>query len=197
MPTRRVLCMMGIIFLLSGVACAEPDKGPRQTKPTPKASAADVAIKQAAAANRYIFITVFKAGDPAGKTMLAAVQSGRAKLSQPSDFVSVDFDAPANRALLKRYDLDRAPLPITIALAPNGALTASFPKAIKGASALSAAFVSTGQSDVLKVLQSAKLAAVCLQNPNTKHNKESLTAAQGLRSYTRLAGAFVPQATEG
>src|ERR1035437_9177724 len=54
---------------------------------------------------------------------------------------------------------------------------------------MSGVFVSDGMASVLKVLQSGKLAAVCIQNSKTKHNKESLAAAQGLNNQAQFRGA--------
>jgi hypothetical protein len=134
-----------------------------------------------------VFVTFYKKQDASSDKMLAAIRSARGKLSNRANFVSVDVGSAANQALVKRYDVDRAPLPLTLVLAPNGAVTAAFPGEIKSAD-FSGVFVSDGLADVLKVLQDGKLAAVCLQNGKTKYNKESLAAAEGLRADSRLSG---------
>jgi len=165
-------------------AAAKPAKQPSSAA---KQSPAEIAIRASAARRRYVFVTFYKKQDTSSTKMLAAIRSARGKLSNRANFVSVDVGSAANQALVKRYDVDRAPLPLTLVLAPNGALTAAFPREIE-TSDFSDVFVSEGLADVLKVVQSGKLAAVCLQNGKTKFNKESLAAAEGLRADSRLSG---------
>jgi hypothetical protein len=150
-------------------------------------AAAEAAIRAAAKQHHYVFVTFYK-NDSAGKDMLATVKSIQGKLGGRADFVSVDVGDRANRGIVARYGADRSPMPLTIAIAPNGAVTAGYPKQIKNGD-VSGAFVSDGQAAVLKVLQSGKLAAICFQNSRTRHNKESLAAANGLRTHAQFKGA--------
>lgn len=152
------------------------------------ASSADSAIRAAAKQNRYVFVTFYKKNDSASKSMQSTVRSIQDKLSGRADFVSVDVGDGANSAIVSRYGADHSPMPLTIVIAPNGAVTAGFPKQIKNTD-VSGVFVSDGMASVLKVLQGGKLAVVCVQNSRTKHNKESLAAAQGLNNQPKFRGA--------
>jgi hypothetical protein len=152
------------------------------------ASSADAAIQAAAKRNRYVFVTFYKGNDGATKSMQATVKSIQGKLAGRADFVSVDVGKQANRAIASRYGADRSPMPLTIVLAPNGAVTAGFPGQIRNTD-MSGVFVSDGMASVLKVLQGGKLAAVCIQNSRTTHNRESLAAAQGLKNQAQFRGA--------
>jgi len=84
--------------------------------------------------------------------------------------------------------VERAPIPLTIVLAPNGAVTAGFAQTIKKTD-FSSVFVSKGKAEVLKTLQYQKMAVICVQNAKTKHNKESLAAAQGVTADPQFSGA--------
>lgn len=173
----------------ASTAYAASGKPVAQSKPTTaKESAAEKAIRSAAGRQRYVVVTFYKKGDAAGSKMLAAVKSMQSKLSNRADFVTVDSGNPANQALVTRYGVDRAPSPLTLALAPNGAVTAGFPNEIKTTD-FSNVFVSGGEAAVLKTLQSGKLALVCLQNGKTKYNKASVTAAEGLKADKTLPGS--------
>jgi len=119
--------------------------------------------------------------------MLATVKSVQGKLSARASFTTADVGNPVHKVLINRYGVDRAPMPLTLVLAPNGAVTGGFPKEVKPTD-FSDVFVSNGMADVLKALQNGKLAAVCLQNGRTKYNKESLGAAQGMGADSRLSG---------
>jgi hypothetical protein len=176
---------LAVTAIIIGVACAAPG-----AKAATKASGAETAIQAAAKQNRYVFATFYKKNDAASTKMLVAAKKLQAKHSGRASFVSADVGNAIHKELVSRYGVDRGPLPLTLVIAPNGAITGGYPNEIKKTD-LSEDFVSTGMADVLKVLQSGKLAAICLQNSQTKHNKESFDAAEGLRSDTRLANLVV------
>ena len=153
----------------------------------PKESPAEVAVRAAGARKRHIFVTFYKKGDASSDKMLAAMRSAKGKLSSRANFVNVDVGNTGNQGLIQRYGVDSAPIPLTLVLAPNGAVTAGYPRDIKSTD-FSDVFVSDGLADVLKVLQSGKLAAVCVQSARTKFNKESSSAAEGLKADSPVAG---------
>lgn len=175
MRTNRTVYAAVIMAILAVVSIA-----PRSNA----ASSADAAIRAAAKQKHYVFVTFYK-NDAAGKDMLADVKSIQGKLAARADFVSVDVGNRANQQIVSRYGADRSPLPLTIAVAPNGAVTAGYPRQIKN-NDVSNAFVSDGTAAVLKVLQSGRLAAVCIQNSKTKHNKESIAAINGLNKQAKF-----------
>lgn len=90
--------------------------------------------------------------------------------------------------MVSRYGADRSPIPLTLVVAPNGAVTAGFPNEIKKTD-FSDAFVSDGMASVLKVLQAKKLVAVCVQGSRTKNNKKSLATAEELKAAPELGGS--------
>jgi hypothetical protein len=178
MQMKRV-AGIAMIAAVVGVACAATGA---------KASPAGAAMQAAAKRNRYVIATFYKKNDPASTKMLAEARKLQAKYSNRASFVAISVGNPADQPLVTRYGADRSPLPLTLVIAPNGAVTAGYPTQINKTD-LSEAFVSSGMADVLKVLQSGKLAAVCLQSSRTKHNKESLAAAEGLNKQAQLRGA--------
>jgi len=154
---------------------------------TPKETSTEKAIRVAGERKRYAFITFYKKGDAASDKMLATAKSIRGKLASRADFVTVAVGDTANQPLVKRFSVDRSPIPVALVVAPNGAITAAYQKEITAA-AVSEAFVSDGQAAVLKALQDGKLALVCLRNGKTKYNKESMTAAEGMKADKTLTG---------
>lgn len=180
MRMSRTIYVAAILTTVMGIACVATKSN--------AASNAEAAIQAAAKQNRYIFVTFYKSKDSASKSMLANMKSIQGKYANRADFVSVDAGDKANKAIMSRYGADRSPMPLTIVLAPNGAVTAGFPKQIKN-NDMSSVFVSDGMASVLKVLQGGNLAAVCIQNSRTKHNKDSLEAAQGLKNNAQFRGA--------
>lgn len=165
---------------------AEPSSKPEPVVPQP--SPAEAAISAAAKQNRYVFDTFYRKNDDASKKMQAAMKSAQGKLAHRADLVSVDVDDAVQQDIVSRYGADRSPIPLTLVVAPNGAVTAGFPNEIKKAD-FSAVFLSDGMASVVKVLQDRKLAVVCIQGPRTKNNKNSLATAEELKADPALGGA--------
>ena len=182
MRMNRMACFAVTAAVVIAAACTAP-----VAKAAAKTSPAETAIKAAGRQNRYAIVTFYKRNDAASTKMLAQAKKLQAKYSRRASFASADVGNTVHKALISRYGVDRAPIPLTLVIAPNGAVTAGYPNEIKKTD-LSDAFVSSGLADVLKVLQSRKLALVCLQNGKTKFNKESMTAAEGLKADKTLPG---------
>lgn len=154
----------------------------------PKVSPAEKVIKAAAKRNRYVFVTFHRKNDDASGKMLTAMESVQSKLSHRADFVNVDVDDSIQQDIVSQYGADRSPIPLTLVIAPNGAVTAGFPNEIKKTD-FSGVFVSDGMASVIKILQDRKLAVVCIQGPRTKNNKKSLATAEELKADPALGGA--------
>ena len=177
---------------VNAASAADTEAAEPSSKPEPvasKVSPAETAISAAAKQNRYVFVTFYKKNDDASNKMQMAMRwSAQGKLSHRANFVSVDVDDPVQQDVVSRYGADRSPIPLTLVVAPNGAVTAGFPNEIKKTD-FSGVFVSDGMANVIKVLQSPKLAAVCIQGPRTKNNKKSLATAEELKADPALGGA--------
>lgn len=178
---NRIARLAAMATVIIGTACAV-------LSTATAAGTADNAIKAAAKKSRYAFVTFYKNNDSSSREMLADVKSIQKKLASRADFVSVDISGKGDREVVARYGADRSPVPLTIVIAPNGAITAGFPREIKKTD-FSDVFVSDGTAAVLKVMQSRKIAAVCLESSRTKYNKECSATARGVKSDSRLGGA--------
>jgi hypothetical protein len=160
---------------------------PSADREEPANSAAMRAVDDAAAKNRYAVITFYRSNDAASDTMRAAVQAQRARVASRAELVAVDRDDPANQTLVTRFGLEQAPVPITLVVAPNGAVTRGFPRELGSDVNLAEAFVSSGLAKALKIVQDGKLAIVCLQNGRTTLNKRNQTLASELAADPQLA----------
>ena len=174
MRTKVIVSLVITALLFTVVACTAAKE-----KTEAKISPAEAAIQAAAKQNLYIFAIFFKQNDEASTKMLEEAKKLQAQHSSRANFISIDITDTANKELMTRYGVDRAPIPLTLVIAPNGAVTAGYPNKINKTD-LSEAFVSNGMAAVLKILQGGKLAVICVQNSNTKLNKESLAVAEGL-----------------
>lgn len=175
MQMSRITGFYMTAAVITAVACAAPG-----AMAAAKTSPADTAIQAAAKQGRYAVVTFYKQNDTASTKMLEEAKKLQATYSARASFVIADAGNAVHKDLVSRYGADRAPMPLTLVIAPNGAVTAGYPNAINKTD-ISDAFVSAGMADVLKALQDSKLAAICLQSSKTKLNKESLAAAEGLK----------------
>ena len=183
MQLKRIVGFAMTSALIIGAACTVSGATVAKTSP------AETAIQAAAKRNCYAIVTFYKKNDAASMKMLADAKNLQAKHSTRAAFVVADVGNAVHKQLMSRYGVDRSPVPLTLVIAPNGAVTAGFPNAITKTD-ISDAFVSDGTAHVLKVLQSGKLALVCLQNGKTKYNKQCTAAAQGLKADTNLTGSM-------
>ena len=68
----------------------------------------------------------YKTNDAATQTMSATLKEGLATRAESAMTAHVQVGPPAEKALVDRFDVSRAPMPMTIAVAPNGAITGMF-----------------------------------------------------------------------
>jgi hypothetical protein len=93
--------------------------------------------------------------------------------------VAVNVTAKAEAQIVEKFRLDRAPMPLVLAIAPNGAITGGFPDSFSEQELLDA-FASPCLEKVVKALQDRKLTFLCVQNAKTAGNEDSL---QGVRDF--------------
>jgi hypothetical protein len=146
------------------------------------------AISLAAADNKYLFAFFWNGDNNQTVAMKKVFEDATAKVADRAMTVSVRVSDPAERGIVKKYDLERAPMPLVLAIAPNGAITGGFPTKFEEEELLSA-FASAGTEKCMKALQDGKLVFLCLQNNATKSNEEALQGVQDFKSDERYASA--------
>ncbi len=145
----------------------------RVAEPQSAASEAAAAIDQAAKDNKYMFVFFYKDEDQATEAARKSFEAAMAKFADRATSTTVNASDPTERVLVTKYGMTRSPLPLVMALAPNGAVTRSFTGEITDAQ-LETAFVSAGMQKTLKGLQERKTVFVCFQNGQTQHNTEAM-----------------------
>jgi hypothetical protein len=163
---------------LAGQA-AQPTPVPMPTRAAAPQSAAAVAIDQAAKADKYIFLFFYRAEDEPTQAARETLAAAMDKLADRATSTAVNITDPQEQALVVKYGLNRAPMPLVLAMAPTGAVTRGFPGQFTEAQ-LETAFVSPGMQKCLKVLQDRKMVFICVQNGTTQHNAEAM---QGVKEF--------------
>ena len=146
------------------------------------------AIKQAARDNKYLFVFFWKEDNEQALAMRNAFEAAMKKLSDRAQWVTVNTTDPSEREIVDKYDLDRAPMPLVLALAPNGAVTGGFPT-MPDEQELMEAFVTPCTAECMKLLQDRKLVFLCVQNATTGSNEEAMQGIRDFKADARFASA--------
>lgn len=154
--------------------------------PTPAAgdrkSAMDL-MEQAANENKYLFGFFWKSEDEQTAAMRKIFDAAVAKISERASTAIVRVTDSAEREIVRKFGLDRAPMPLALAIAPNGAVMGGFPGEFTE-DALVNALGSPSTEKCMKSLQDGKLVFLCVQNEATELNTEAL---QGVQEFKALA----------
>jgi len=129
--------------------------------PTPGVSPGQAAMDRAAAANKYIFVFFWKEKNAQTDKAWEVFQPAAAKMADSAEVVSIQIADAAEKKIVEKYGLNRAPMPMVLSIAPCGAITKTFIKTFDE-SQLRAAFVSPCTQLCLKALQDRKLLLVCV-----------------------------------
>ncbi len=195
-----VLAVVGVVAMV----VARPDKVPQVVDPTPRKPRTPVvqgeeplvagkglrAIEQAAGQDKYLFAFFWKEEDDQTAAMRKTFDAAMKKLAERADSVQIRITDVSEKAIVAKFDLQRAPMPLVLALAPNGAITGGFPTKFEEQELLEA-FASPRTEKCMKCLQDSKLVLLCVQNTETKSNEGAM---QGVRDFK--ADARFSQATE-
>lgn len=124
---------------------------------------AEQAILRAAEQNQPLFLMFYKDRSPAGDKMSEVLSSHPAVTSQEATWAAIRVTDPAERTVVEKYKVSRAPMPVVVTLYPNGAITGAFPTHVTREQ-LSSCLVSPKAAESLKLLQENRLVLICVQN---------------------------------
>lgn len=153
--------LVGLIAL-SGTSTVSAQQSAAKVPANAVVSKAQAVIDQAAKDGKYTFILFYKQNDDATKAMAATLKDGLAEKSEQAVVIYAQVGNSAEQALVTKYDVSRAPMPMTVALAPNGAMTGMFAQKVT-AEKLGEAFVTPTMMFTMKNLQDGKLVLVTVQ----------------------------------
>jgi hypothetical protein len=138
-----------------------PSGGPQAARAA--VSPGQAAIERAAGANKYAFLFFWKEQNRQTDAVWSELQPAIGRVADAAECVSLQTTNPAEKALVDHYGASRAPMPLILAIAPNGAIT----KALAGKfdeRQFSAALVSPCTQRCLKALQDRQLVFLCVRD---------------------------------
>jgi hypothetical protein len=156
LPAGLVVVILGLEVGLRGSAQA-----PQTTSP------AQAALLSAQQQNKYLFILFWKENGPATHAVKQALDAALARRGGQAAAVAVNTADAAESAVVAQFGVSRSPMPLVVAVAPNGAITGGFPLKLTEQD-VAAAFVSPGTAACLKGTQARKLVLLCVQPSGTR-----------------------------
>jgi hypothetical protein len=140
-----------------------------------RSSAAD-ALSAAAQQQKYAFVMFWKQQDTSTDTVFQSLETHLADYGDRATTVAVQVTDPSHREIVKRFNVGRAPMPLVLAVAPNGAVTAAF-QSKPTAQQVGGAFVTPTGANCLKALQDGKTVLMLI------HPREDAQAPQGAQQF--------------
>ena len=158
----------------------EKEEGPRRQ------GGGIAAVEGAAEAKKYLFIFFRRDDDEQTRKMARVLDAAMKRVDGRAEQITIDVSDPSERDIVKKFGVDRAPMPLVLVLAPNGAVTGGFPVRFEEKQ-LTEAIVGPGTASVLKALQDGKLAFVCVQNSRTTSNAAAMRGVKDFAADARYA----------
>jgi hypothetical protein len=154
---------------------------------TPSESVGQAAIRKAADENKYLFLFVSENDNEETATAKRAVEAAATKLGDKAQWASIDRNSASEKALADEFQLSRAPVPIVLALAPNGTITGAFFGEKLKDPKLEESIAGESEQHCLKALQDRKLVFLCAQNAATKSNDAAMQGVNDFKSDSRFS----------
>ena len=140
-------------------------------------SKAETAIGEASRQNRYIYLVFYNLNDPKSEEMKQFAAQVQKEVSARADVVYIDVADESEKALIDKWGIATAPPPITLVMAPNGAVVAGFPKGVT-TDDLKDAFVSPKTAEIFKAIQDKYVIYLYVANPGMAYYTENLATMQ-------------------
>jgi len=173
---------------LTGSGGTTPDNQPAAKSPLSGTGRGMAAIEQAAQAKKYLFAFFWKEEDEQTTAMRKVFDAATRKAADRAESIALKVTSPEEKAVVEKYTLDRAPMPLVLAIAPNGAITGAFPTRFEEKDLLDA-FASPRTAQCMKSLQENKLVLLCVQNATTKSNDAAMQAVREFKADARFSPA--------
>ncbi|MDH3717734.1 MAG: hypothetical protein OES79_06385 [Planctomycetota bacterium] len=104
------------------------------------------------------------------------------------DTVEVNIRESREKAIVDQLGVSRAPMPLVLALAPNGAVTKGFPIGFT-AEQLRQGIASPAMANCMKALQSQKLVVLTIQNQSTPYSQTAYSSAAQFKQDARFTNS--------
>uniref|UniRef100_A0A7C2JXQ2 Thioredoxin domain-containing protein n=1 Tax=Schlesneria paludicola TaxID=360056 RepID=A0A7C2JXQ2_9PLAN len=166
--TLLPLCLLGTCLAFGNIASAQQPGGlsPLQTT-----------LNESTEAGKFTFIVFHRDSGESTRSLHQQAQAGTAPHGERAIVTTARVDDPAERSLVEKFGISRAPMPMAVVVAPNGAVTGLFPRTISEEQ-IAAAIVPPTMMRCMKELQAQKLVFVCLTRTDQVEVPQGVQAVQ-------------------
>lgn len=133
-----------------------------QAQAPPAPSPAQASLASAQQNQKYLFVLFWKENNAATQAMRQSLDAALARRPDQAVSILVKTTDPAEKAIVDQFGVSRSPMPLVVAVAPNGAITGGFPLKLTEQD-VAGAFVSPGTASCLKGAQTRKLVLLFVQ----------------------------------
>jgi len=177
MRTSTVIALFGVVGGLTVLETTAQGQPPAAVERTQTGSKIQQALDKNAKENTFTFIVFYKEDSAATRAMLNITRESTTNRAECSAVVIANANDPAERELVERFGIGRAPMPLTVAVAPNGAITGVFAKSLN-AQHIETAIVTPTMARCMKSLQSQKLVFVVASHDDKPQVPQGVRALQ-------------------
>jgi hypothetical protein len=110
-------------------------------------------------APKFTFILFWKENNATTQAMAESLKQSVAQRSQRAQWSSVNVNDSSQRPLVDRYHVERAPMPMVLCIAPNGAVTGGITRQITD-EAVEKALVTPAMTVATKALQDKRIVVI-------------------------------------
>ena len=171
---------------------AEPAAAATTGAPSPAEGAGGgagmAAIQRAAEAKKYLFVFFWKAENEQTAAMKKVFEEAVKKAGDRALSIQVCLADPGEKGIVAKFGLDRAPMPLALAIAANGAVMGGFPTKFAEQDLLGA-FGTPCTERCMKLLQQGKLVFLCVQNAASKSGDGAMKGVREFKTDGRFAAA--------
>ena len=108
---------------------------------------------------KFTLVLFWRENSPATQEMTEALKRAVAQRSQRAEWIAINVNDPSQRAVVERYHVERAPMPMVLCIAPNGAVTGGITRQLTDA-AIEKALVTPKMTEATKALQDKRIAVI-------------------------------------
>ena len=160
-------------------------------KPGAATGTCSSAMRRASEANKYLFAFFYEKDDEATRSARKSLETSLKNITPTPEMVAVDRTVAGEKETIDKFGLGAAPMPLVLAIAPNGAVTAGMKGAEVNDSRVQDAIASPGMQQCLGALQQRKLVFVCLQNGKTLGNDAAMKGVNEMKADPQLGASTV------
>jgi hypothetical protein len=143
-------------------------------------------LDRAATEKKYAFVFFFKEDNEQTAAQRKVFDAALAKLADKALPVVVNAGNADEKDIVAKYRVASAPMPLVLAVAPNGAITGGFPGKFDEPALLDAV-AGAGMQQCMKALQDRRLVFVCVQNGTTKSNDAAMQGVNDFKADAKFA----------